>query len=291
MKYLILDCNFLCWRAVSAMKDVEMSYENMKTEVIYIFLSQMLNLAQELTTSDIIFTWDSRLRFRREIDPKYKVKDQKEKLTQEEVNQLNYNLLLFASIRQKVVPALGFRNNFIQTGLEADDIIAAITKYYPDDFIIVSRDSDLYQLLQHNVKMYDPITGKVHTEETFMERWGIPPEWWAKVKSIAGCKNDHVVGTEGVAEKTAIKYLKKKLKDTTKAFQSIERDRKSGMYERNMKLVLLPYNSVLGKTATPSLQKDDLIEIEFEQVFKSYGFNSFLDDFDVWRETFKLAPF
>ena len=56
------------------------------------------------------------------------------------------------SKRINIIPKMGFKNSFIRTGQEADDIIAQLTIDYPG-MTIVSNDKDLYQLLDNCITM------------------------------------------------------------------------------------------------------------------------------------------
>jgi len=44
------------------------------------------------------------------------------------------------------LPQMGFRNVYHQTGYEADDLIAWCVARFPDEYIIVSKDNDLFIL-------------------------------------------------------------------------------------------------------------------------------------------------
>ena len=91
---LIIDSNFICHRAKHAMKHSNLSYEHMKTEIIFNFLQQMLSFTRKFKPNVVVFTWDSRKSHRKKVDPDYKAKDDIE-LTEEEkdFNHLSYKQL------------------------------------------------------------------------------------------------------------------------------------------------------------------------------------------------------
>jgi DNA polymerase-1 len=287
---LIFDSNFMCHRAKHAMKNSNLSYEHMKTEIIFNFLQQLLSLTRKFEPKTIVFTWDSRKSHRKKIYPDYKAKDDAE-LTEEEkdFNDLSYKQ--FTQLKRDILPTLGFSNIFTQTGFEADDIIASIVLTEEDENIIVSADGDLYQLLNH-CKMYNPNSRRMITASTFKERYGIDPDQWDEVKSMAGCGGgpskvgDNVNGIKGVAETTAIKYLLNYLPPKYKSYQSIVSKEGKAIIRRNKKLVSLPFRG----TKIFHLQKDYLYAKDFLDIFYLLGFKSFTvsDEFREWELAFNL---
>ena len=78
------------------------------------------------------------------------VADAYNQLTPEEKEDLNQGYRQLNEFRMTVLPALGVKNIYIQTGYESDDLIASIVKNNSGNFIIVTNDNDLYQLLYRN---------------------------------------------------------------------------------------------------------------------------------------------
>jgi len=292
---LIIDSPALCYRAKFAMQKVELSFEEMKTEIIFNFLNQVMSLAKRFETNYFAFCWDSRKSFRRDLYPDYKYK-RKEDKTQEEKKFDSLAYTQFHRLRREVLPALGFKNNFIQTGLEADDIIASITRDIysrivintnPNrkDITIISRDNDLYQLLLY-CNMFDFQTLKMMTDDSFAKEYKSLSSLWNMVKSIAGCTSDNVTGVEGVGEKTAIKYINHILPSHYKTFKAIESEEGQEIIRRNKELVYLPFK---GTKKFP-IKRDKLYSKDFYNTFDSLGFKSFLtqESFREWEERFNL---
>lgn len=232
------------------------------------FLKQILSLSKKFETNKFIFTWDSRKSFRKDIYPTYKENRRKEQ-TPEEEQLYKIAFKQFHELRMKVLPKLGFKNNFIQTGLEADDIIAVVTQNHTNEFIIISADHDLYQLLTPTVSMYSNKGKKLTTDLSFTEEYGVTPKEWAFVKQIAGCSTDNVKGVETIGEKRAISFIKDTLKHESKWYNTIIKSNE--IIERNEALVKLPFEG----TKTPEIVIDEtfffanFIEITDEYVFKS----------------------
>src|SRR3990172_1202711 len=158
MVLLIIDSNFICYKSMIAMKGL--SWDEHATGVIFGFLREISSLADKFESPRFVFAWDSRKSFRRNVYPEYK---KRPKIEDPEMEDLfNSGRPQFDEIRLKVLPRLGFKNNFIQVGLEADDIMARIVQEHSgklpleDRICIVSSDEDLYQLLHNTISIYNP---------------------------------------------------------------------------------------------------------------------------------------
>lgn len=274
MLIVVIDALCLCHMARHTLGDL--TWENVQTGVIFGFLKRILQFAEKYETNKFIFTWDSKKSHRRQFFPDYKSdrRNHKKEMTPEELVFLKTELKQFTTIRQIILPNMGFKNSFIQTGYESDDLIAvAVSSNVKGEKVIVSSDNDMLQLLKSDVKIYNPFSKKEVTVEDFKAKWGIEPEQWKEVKSIGGCSTDSVPGIKGVKEKTAIKFLKGEMKASSDLFWRI----KSGedIIERNRKLVSLPY---VG-TKSLKIDFDERFDINnIKAVFAHYGCYSFLKD-------------
>lgn len=277
---LIIDSHYLCYRSMFTIGDL--SYEDKGTGVIFGFLNQLLQLATKFNYPKFIFAWDSKKSYRRDIYPQYKKKDKEH--TQDMIELLGIAKPQFQTLRTQVLPRMGFMNNFIQTGLEADDIIAMKVYYSNSEFIIVSSDNDLYQLLSHRVKLYDIRKKKDYTINDFGKEFGFDlsnfdSSIWNDVKILAGCGGDNIDGIKGVGIPTAIKYLTGRL--TGKKWELIHNER-GDIDKINRPLIELPHH--LTKPIT--LQKDRFNFPEFEVMCQDYGFRSFLKKgvYEKWKK-------
>jgi 5'-3' exonuclease len=109
--------------------------------------------------------------------------------------------------------------------LEADDLIAGWVQSHPDDnHVIVSSDSDYYQLIAENVKIFNGVTEETHTitgifdkknapvlDKTTKEPKAVPdPAWLLFEKCVRGDSGDNVfsaypgVRTKGTKNKTGL---------------------------------------------------------------------------------------
>jgi DNA polymerase-1 len=222
----------------------DLSFEDKKVGILFGYLKQVLSIANKFDTNKFIFAWDSKESKRKELFPEYKANRHYDKTPEEEeLDAIAYSQ--FDTIRKEVIPTIGFKNNFMVKGYEADDIIASITKRYnAEEFLIVSSDNDLLQLLSDHVKIYNIKTKTSYNEAQMIKDYNISHVLWPKVKAIAGCNSDAIPGVRGVGEKTAIKYLNDQLKPESSSYQEIENFIKYGDYKRNIQLVTLPYRKL-----------------------------------------------
>jgi 5'-3' exonuclease len=101
--------------------------------------------------------------------------------------------------------------------LEADDLIAGWIQAHPEDnHVIISTDGDFAQLISHNVKQYNGVSGITTTHQGYFDEKGKPvvdkktkevcpppdPEWLLFEKCMRGDVSDNVFSAyPGVREK------------------------------------------------------------------------------------------
>ena len=284
-KTLIIDCNNLCYSSFYTFW--KLSYEEKKTGVVFGFLQRILFLADKFDTNQFVFCWDSRKSFRKLIYPEYKANRRKDLTEQEEID---YALAFkqFDALREKVLPGLGFSNIFQQNGYEADDLIAEVVLHTDGEFIVVSTDKDLYQLL-HKCNIYNQRVKKIFTHEDFQELYNIHCSDWVRIKSLMGDSGDNIPGILGVGIVKATQHIKNelsegKIKDRILSEESIE------LTLRNLKLVELPYPGI--KKIKMTRKEDEFDKFKFIDTFVDYGFESFLrkDTLNKWVDLFVETP-
>jgi 5'-3' exonuclease len=247
-----------------------LSFQDIKTGVIFGFLKEVLSLKDEFGSDRVVFCFESGLNKRKELFPEYKLKRHSRELDETELQVLGEFKHQLKVLRQDHLPRIGFSNVFTQRGYESDDIIASITQQLPEDqdAIIISSDGDLLQLLRPNVMMYNPGKKKAVTLQSFSKETGLEPWEWAKVKAIGGCKTDEVPGIPGVGEKTAIKYILGKLKPDSAAYKAIKANKE--IITRNRKLVELPFEG----TQVFELRTDTISDEGWKEVCDALGMSS-----------------
>ncbi|UIP92152.1 DNA polymerase I [Wolbachia pipientis] len=114
------------------------------------------------------------------------------------------------TILREAVEAFNFSYEEIE-GYEADDIIATLAAKYAnhEDFkvVIVSSDKDLFQLLNYNILIFDPIKNIYIDEKQVIEKFGINSHKLLDLFSLTGDASDNIPGVPGIGPKTAAKLL------------------------------------------------------------------------------------
>lgn len=282
---LIIDSHYLCYRTFHTIPK-EYIFREDDTNIVYGFLNQIKKLSEDFKTNKFVFCFDSSKSYRKMVYPQYKIKDFE---SDQQLANLIQAKKQFAKLREEVLPAMGFKNIYHQTGYEADDLIAELCYRFPDDYMIISADEDLFQLLfrgpVREVQIYN--YKKIMIVDDFTKSLGITPAQWKLVKAMAGCKSDTIEGIEGVGETKAIQYLlgtlpDGKIKERIKSSKDI--------IIRNMALIGLPYLGIKPIKIYEYPVKDVLYTIDFMEAFKICGFGSFLvpEVLDKWRRLFNL---
>lgn len=278
MSCLLIDTNYLCHRAFYTTG--KLSFQGVGTGVVFGVLREIKNLQDLHGTNEIIFFFDYGTSYRKNLLPTYKG-DREDKLPPDQRKELNRQIRM---MRTSYLKEIGFNNVFFREGFEADDLIAKhIKTYWEQEFIIVSADKDLNQLLRNRVSIWNPTKEKMITKKSFVREWGIPPIEWARVEAITGGHNC-LPGVEGVGPKTAIKYLLGTLDPTSKAANAIEFFGNKQI-EANMRLTFLPY------PGTPSfkVQEDKVSEKKWRVLTDKLGITSLREKHKLVRSGFGVG--
>ncbi|CAM3307829.1 DNA polymerase I [Helicobacter labetoulli] len=118
-------------------------------------------------------------------------------------------LRLQLPIAIKWIEKMGFLNISIE-GYEADDVIASINKVANTQNIavrIISHDKDLYQLIDENTYIYDPIGKKDIRQAQCLQKYGVYPKNFIDYQSLVGDSSDNVMGVKGIGAKSAQKLI------------------------------------------------------------------------------------
>ena len=265
---LIIDANNLAFRAFATTGGL--SHADVPTGTTFGFLKQIKSLRDSFLTDQLAFCFDCPPSKRQEISPAYK--GNRKKLDDEAaVKYLEYRNEL-VRLCETVLPDMGFRNVFWQTGYEADDVIASVVQNSLGDgeAVIVSSDHDLYQLLGFRVSMWLPHKKELYREADLLRDHGVLPSNWPDVLALAGCPGDGVVGMRGVGIKTAAKFMQGKLpaKATDRIGPGV-----AAFLLSNLPLVRLPFPG----TKAFRLREDECTPAKARAVFKRLGFRSLME--------------
>lgn len=175
--------------------------------------------------------------------------------------------------------------------MEGDDLIAQMVKQLTKDelinTVVVSVDSDLYQLLGY-CSIHNPRSKEMMTRERFLKmHQGLTPEQWPMVKALAGDSVDNIRGIEGVGSVYATRYVLGTLPASSKAYSAIISPLSQELVTKNLELVSLPH----PRTQPIQLQRGEIHSFKgFVEMCEEYNFRSFLygDNLVLWRDAFNM---
>ena len=167
-----------------------------------------LELCQRmLEPNRIVFCYDSKVSFRRELDPSYKANRDERPV---EISALLETVKGIARDHEI--------DNVEVEGFEADDVIASITETilpHNQRVLIASSDKDLRQLLvpkqvsqMTKIVHGPPAKGTYFKAETLWERYQLTPSQWVDYQALVGDATDNIKGCPGIGPKAAEKLLR-----------------------------------------------------------------------------------
>lgn len=177
-----------------------------------------------------------------------------------------------------------------QEGLEADDIIAAISRQHGEHHVtIVTGDKDISQLTADaSICLAIPTKGDAWEEthaDTVCEKFGVPPELLGDYLALVGDTADNITGLHGIGPKTAASLLnscgslEKILADTSvvaneKLRTKLEESRE--LIARNRKLVALDNELPQGWNGLEDIRRREPDWTTLISMAESQGFKSIL---------------
>lgn len=159
-------------------------------------------------------------------------------------------------------------NIICSEGYEADDVVCGVIKRNEGINIIVAEDGDLFQLLSSRTCMYK----KKNIFTIFdLRDMGFTPLSFLLQKVFGGCTSDKVPGIRGITDPTLLKkstHLHKIIKPTKSIKTKMIEFYEKGEYQRNMKLIKLPYDWKFGiDTCAIDLDNSSMLERLIENRF------------------------
>jgi DNA polymerase-1 len=165
------------------------------------FVNMLIKLTSDLEATHMAVIFDAgRRNFRHDIFPAYKANR----------SQTPPDLIPQFGLIREACEAFQVCSVELE-GFEADDLIASYTlaaKKEGMQVTVVSSDKDLMQLLAHGASIFDPMKNKAITDETCLEKFGVPPHLVKDVQAMAGDSSDNIPGIPGIGVKTAAELIR-----------------------------------------------------------------------------------
>lgn len=235
---------------------------------IHSFFTGLLTICNKVkqkygNIQNITLIWDSRVNNRKLIYPEYK-SNRKPKTLGEEKDKTNHYSLL-DKLRESLKTLGDWADTEIK-GYEADDIIAYFIKNstFDNNFIVVSSDNDLYQLLNDRVIQYLPHRKEFYSLIDFKKEFDIMPNNYPAVKALAGDKGDNIKGINQIGIKKAVKMIQ-----GGQCFSYWVNKYKDVDLEINLELVKLPFEE--HKIPFTQLPQSCFNKSAWINIFQTYG--------------------
>jgi DNA polymerase-1 len=170
------------------------------------FVGGLINTIKTVKPTHIAIFFDSEEgSSRNQINPDYK----SNRPSFENVEEIDNPFAQLSKIYE-AIEVLNIKYQEIR-GQEVDDVIASYALTYGDNIevIISSADSDYFQLVNNNVKVFRYKGKHSHffTKEKVLEKYGVLPEYFADYKALVGDASDNIKGVPQVGPKTAAKLI------------------------------------------------------------------------------------
>jgi DNA polymerase-1 len=126
---------------------------------------------------------------------------------------------------------------------------------------IVSHDKDLYQLIDDDIIMFDPIKKQHITSDSCFEKYGVYPRQFTSYQALLGDSVDNIPGVKGIGKVSATKLIQEydSLENIYKNIQNIKNPRWQKLLNQSKEMAFLSYKLVtLDKNAFDMLSIEEL---------------------------------
>ena len=199
-KFILIDGNSLINRAFYAIPMLR-SLSGKPCNAIFGFTKMLTNLILTEKPKYLVCVFDAgKHTFRHDMYAEYKGK--RDKTPEDLVSQLidTKNLLKTMGIKTIEKPEI-----------EADDIIGTLTRKFDQEFMVVSGDRDLLQLINNNTTVYLTKKGVAEMsrldEAALKAEYGVKPYQIIELKAIMGDSSDNIPGVAGIGKIGAEKLI------------------------------------------------------------------------------------
>jgi len=199
-KFIVIDGNSLINRAYYALPNLK-SLSGKPCGAIFGFVNMMVSLILNEKPKYLVCVFDAgKHTFRHDMFSEYKGK--RDKMPEDLHAQLLdlKDLLRAMGIMIKEIPEI-----------EADDIVGSISRKFNEEFILVSGDKDLLQLVNDNTTVWLTQKGISNVlkvdEKVLMEEFKIKPYQVIEMKAIMGDSSDNIPGVVGIGKVGAEKLI------------------------------------------------------------------------------------
>ncbi len=200
-KFVVVDGNSLINRAFYGLPMLR-SLSGKPCNAVYGFINILLNLVSKEKPKYLVCVFDAgKHTFRHDLYAEYKGK--RDHMPEDLAEQLPMlkEILSAMQIKMLEIPEI-----------EADDIIGSISRKFNAEFVLLSGDKDLLQLINENTNVWLTQKGVSQVnkmdEAAMFEQFELKPYQIIELKSIMGDSSDNIPGVPGIGQKGAMELLK-----------------------------------------------------------------------------------
>ena len=260
---------------------------------IFLFLRSLKSYVDKFQPTDIYCAWDKKLdwpstNFRREAtNVQYKAGRDDDKFK---------DVFEYCEKIIELISYLGVKNVYPKR-MEADDIMAWLSKKLEGQHVIVTTDKDLLQTVNENTKIYSPIKKKEITLDNFEEYTGVKKEYYMSYRVVTGDRSDNIPGIPRYGLKRFLKLEHKLVNFGNERHALIHRDSISEehyeIYKRNWELMNLEIGYNYYDDEVPAYEKQlENLTLHtsnftyFLEEAKKLDMWSIVRNYSSWRESF-----
>ena len=192
--YLVDGSSFL-YRAYYALGGLS-APDGQPVQAVFGFCRMTKKVIDRFEPAYMAVVWDSPgATFRHELFDGYKATRQKQPS-----DMADQKVLIQSFLSDIGMPQIA------QAGLEADDLIASYAHEAVArgcHVVIITSDKDLGQLVNEQIKIFDPFKDVLLDEAAVQERYGFPLERMAMYYALVGDSSDAIPGVRGIGPKAA----------------------------------------------------------------------------------------
>lgn len=197
----IIDGHALCYRSFYAIKELS-TKAGQPTNAVYGFLVAVRKILREYDPAYVAVCFDSKERtHRQEKFADYKI--QRPSMPEELIVQI--------PLIKEALEAFNLQM-FEQSGFEADDIIATLTKEFLSqgvDVVVVTEDKDMYQLASEHVSFLSVRREGIQHQADVEAKLGFNPKRMTDFIGLAGDSSDNIPGVTGIGKVNAKNLINK----------------------------------------------------------------------------------
>lgn len=199
-KFVIIDGNSLVNRAFYGMPPLK-SLSGKSCGAIYGFINMMLSVISNEKPKYLVCVFDAgKHTFRNDLFKDYK--GTRQPMPEDLREQLKDLKVLLNAMGIKIIE---------QKEIEADDIIGTLTRKFNEEFILISGDKDLLQLINNNTTVWLTQRGITNvlkvTPEVLKSEFNLEPYQVIELKAIMGDSSDNIPGVVGIGKVGANKLI------------------------------------------------------------------------------------